>query len=58
MNIEKGDLIFFKPEYNDEAFADKIALVVKFDLPWLTVLCKSDIFKVHLNTVEKLTENT
>jgi len=57
MNIQKGDLVTFKPEHNDETFADEIALVVKFDLPWLTVLCKGDIFKVHLNTVDKLTEN-
>ena len=58
MIIEKGDLVTFKPEYNGDDWAEKIALVVNFDLPWLTVLCKGDIFKVHLNTVDKLTENT
>tara|TARA_B100000287_G_scaffold340303_1_gene326710 strand:- start:1906 stop:2082 length:177 start_codon:yes stop_codon:yes gene_type:complete len=58
MTIETGDLVIFKPEFNGDDWADRIALVVKFDLPWLTVLCKGDIFKVHLNTVDKLTENT
>ena len=35
MRIEKGDLVTFKPEYNGDDWAEKIALVVKFNIPVL-----------------------
>lgn len=56
---EIGDLVSFKPEYNDDAYAEKVALVVKDSVyPYLTLLYKGDTIDVHYFTVEKLTENT
>tara|TARA_E500000305_G_C3946076_1_gene199870 strand:+ start:377 stop:562 length:186 start_codon:yes stop_codon:yes gene_type:complete len=53
-----GDLVSFKFEYNDDNWADKVALVVGFKHPYLTLLYKGDTLDVHYHTVEKLTENT
>ena len=54
-----GDLVTFKPEFNDDSYAEKIALVVEDNVhPYLTLLYKGDTLGVHYFTVEKLTENT
>ena len=58
MKIEIGDLVQFKPEYNDDNWADRLALVISFDLPYLTLFCKGDIIKAPVYTVEKLKEKS
>ena len=56
---EVGDLVTFKPEYNDDSYAENIALVVENNVhPYLTLLYKGGTLGVHYITVEKLTENT
>jgi hypothetical protein len=52
--IKKGDLVAFKPEFNEDPWADRLALVVSFDLPYLKLLCKGDIVSAPLWSVEKV----
>tara|TARA_B000000557_G_scaffold85451_1_gene68700 strand:- start:1727 stop:1906 length:180 start_codon:yes stop_codon:yes gene_type:complete len=59
MKIKKGDLVFFKPEYNDDNWADRLAVVMSFDEPLLlTLLSKGDIVKAPIYTVEKVKEKS
>ena len=52
--ITKGDLIFFKPEYSEDPWADRVALVVSLDLPYATLLCRGETLKAPLWTLEKV----
>ncbi len=52
--ITKGELVYFKPEYNEDPWADRIALVISLDLPYATVLCGGDILKAPLWALEKV----
>ena len=52
--IKKGDLVAFKAEYNDDDWADRLAVVLSLDTPYLTLLCKGDILKAPEWSVEKV----
>ena len=58
-NITKGDLVLFKPENNDDPWADRIALVLSLDTscldnPYLTLLCRGQVIKAQEWAVEKV----
>jgi len=55
--IKKGDLVAFKAEYNDDNYADRLAIVVSFDLPYLTLFSNGAIIKAPMWSVERVEYN-